>query len=104
MTPDSEMLFEVHPFGFPGSHHRRLLATTVNQASHLSGRLDDVLLALTAPKEIRVSRHDAEVFLFYRPGIRYWVVAVAKRLDTEGFLVTAYQTDIVKEGEKVWPK
>ena len=29
---------------------------------------------------------------------------LGQRIDGEGFLITAYQTDAIKEGEKVWPK
>jgi len=29
---------------------------------------------------------------------------VAKRLDSEGFLITAYPTDAIKEGEWIWSK
>jgi hypothetical protein len=29
--------------------------------------------------------------------------AVAKRLNGEGFLITAYVTDTIKEGEHLWP-
>jgi len=65
----------------------------------------DVKETLENPEQIRVSRSDPKVFLFYRiqrPG--RWICAVAKRLDGEGFLVTAYPTDAIKEGEYIWPK
>ena len=61
--------------------------------------------ALHEPDEIRRSRADPAVFLFYRlerPG--RWVCAVAKRLNAFGFLITAYLTDAIKEGERVWSK
>ena len=35
---------------------------------------------------------------------RRWVVAVARRLNGDGFLITAYQTDAIKEGETLWHK
>ena len=37
-----------------------------------------------------------------RPG--RWICAVAKRLDGEGFLITTYPTEAIKEGEQVWSK
>ncbi|MEO0080866.1 MAG: hypothetical protein ABIL25_01070 [candidate division WOR-3 bacterium] len=43
--------------------------------------------------------------LFYRverPG--RWTCAVVKRPGSEGFLITAYPTDAVKEGEQIWVK
>ncbi|WP_199311681.1 hypothetical protein [Anabaena subtropica] len=61
--------------------------------------------ALAAPDEIRRSSRDAEVLLFYRERKeKRWVVAVARRLNGDGFLITAYQTDAIKEGETVWLK
>ncbi|MDJ1171875.1 hypothetical protein PMG71_20815 [Roseofilum sp. BLCC_M154] len=60
---------------------------------------------ISTPDEVRRSSRDAEVLLFYRvrPEER-WVVAVARRLNGDGFLITAYQTDAIKEGETVWLK
>ena len=71
----------------------------------MAGLERDVKEILENPEQIRVSRSDPKVFLFYgiqRPG--RWICAVAKRLDGEGFLVTAYPTDAIKEGEHIWPK
>jgi hypothetical protein len=45
------------------------------------------------------------VLLFYRPeGPKRWTCAVVKRTFDEAFLVTAYPTDAVKEGIRIWPK
>ncbi|MBD1824265.1 hypothetical protein H6F51_17470 [Cyanobacteria bacterium FACHB-DQ100] len=64
-----------------------------------------VQAALAVPDEIRRSSRDAEVLLFYRSHrTERWVVAVARRLNGDGFLITAYQTDAIKEGETVWLK
>jgi len=60
---------------------------------------------LQTPEEIRQSRNDPAVFLFYRavlPG--RWFCAVAKRLNSDGFLITTYPTDAIKEGERVWSR
>ena len=60
---------------------------------------------LSAPHEVRRSRTDSSVLLFYRPiAPGRWMCAVAKQLDGDGFLVTAYPTDTVKEGERVWTR
>lgn len=69
----------------------------------LLGREQAIEETLSAPDEVRRSRSDPDVVLFYRavtPG--RWMCAVAKQLDGEGFLVTAYPTDTVKEGERIW--
>ena len=66
---------------------------------------DNVKAALDDPDEIRQSQKDPAVFLFYKAtGTRRWVCAVTKRLGADGFLITAYPTDSIKEGEQVWPK
>jgi hypothetical protein len=65
----------------------------------------DVKEVVQYPSEIRQSRSDAGVYLFYKPErIGRWVCAVAKQLNGNGFLITAYPTDAIKEGELIWPK
>jgi hypothetical protein len=71
----------------------------------MAGRVLDVRDALERPDEVRQSRIDSSVFLFYKSEpARRWVCAVTKRTENDGFLVTAYPTDAIKEGVKVWPK
>ena len=71
----------------------------------MAGREDDVQETLKNPDEIRVSKSDPNVYLFYRPErTGRWVCAVAKRLDGDGFLITTYLTDAMKEGRRIWPK
>ena len=71
----------------------------------MAGRLQHVRAALETPDEVRQSRTDSAVFLFYRAEqARRWVCAVARRKDNDGFLITAYPTDAIKEGMQVWPK
>lgn len=65
----------------------------------------EIQQALTAPDEIRRSSHDPNVLLFYLIlKQKRWVVAVVRRLNGDGFLITAYQTDAIKEGETRWRK
>jgi hypothetical protein len=105
-APD-ELLFEaLTPLGF---HVRvtRAYWEVIITVKHpvMAGREDDVKSTLQNPSEIRQSKSDLAVYLFYQPErIGRWVCAVAKRLDGDGFLITAYPTDAIKEGELVWPK
>lgn len=63
----------------------------------------EVIQALTNPEEIRQSRRDTNIVLFYLTlKEKRWVVAVARRLNGDGFLITAYQTDAIKEGDLIW--
>jgi hypothetical protein len=61
--------------------------------------------ALNSPDEIRSSSRDPNLLLFYLVlKEKRWVVAVARKLNGDGFLITAYQTDAIKEGETLWHK
>ena len=105
--PKSDILFEVEtPLGF--SVHTTVdywqIITTIKHPA-LRGREKDVQTALSNPDEVRLSKSDGQVYLFYRSdGVTRWVCAVAKRLNVEGFLITAYRTSNVKEGTRIWPK
>lgn len=64
---------------------------------------------LRVPDEIRRSNSaPATTWLYYRwyygtsRGDK-WVCVVVKRLHGEAFLVSAYVTDRIKEGEMIWP-
>lgn len=103
----SDTLFEAStPLGFRVRVSRscwQLIVTTKHPV--MAGRESDVRQTLENPDEIRISRRDSAVYLFYRSenGPR-WVCAVAKHLETDGFLITTYPTDAIKEGTRVWPK
>lgn len=71
----------------------------------MQGREGDAQDALRDPDEIRRSRTDPKVHLFYRlehPG--RWTCVVVRQLNDEGSLITTYSTDAIKEGEKIWSK
>lgn len=58
---------------------------------------------LVSPDQVRRSSRDSGVLSFYLArNEKRWVVAVARRLNGNGFLITAYQTDAIKEGEIIW--
>ena len=106
-SPPDGTLFEAHtPLGFCVRVTRaywELIVTVKHPA--MAGHENDVKDALQHPSEIRKSRSDMNVYLFHKPErIGRWICAVAKRLNGEGFLITAYPTDAVKEGALVWPR
>ena len=104
--PDTDVLFEVGtPLGFSVrvTRARWELITTIKHPV-MAGRESSVRLALESPDEVRQSRIDPEVLLFYKAEeARRWVCAVAKQARDQAFLVTAYPTDAIKEGIRVWP-
>jgi len=71
----------------------------------MAGRESSVKRTLENPDEVRQSRTDPEVLLFYKTeAARRWVCAVTRRANADAFLVTAYPTDAIKEGMRIWPK
>jgi hypothetical protein len=104
-TPES--LFEADtPLGFRVRVDRTRWELIVNEKHPaMKGRESDVQSALQSPDEVRQSKTDSFVLLFYKAeALKRWVCAVTRRSDGEGFLITAYPTDAIKEGIKIWPK
>ena len=66
-------------------------------------KINDILQILSNPAEIRRSKRDRDVYLYYGKNDLF-ICAVCKHLDGEGFLITAYLTDKIKIGEVVWKK
>jgi hypothetical protein len=102
-----DYLFEVPtPIGFRVRVSRSYWELIVTVKHPVMARRElEVKDALQGPDEVRQSRHDPTVYLFYKQtGDRRWVCAVTKRLNGEGFLVTTYPTGAIKEGVQVWHK
>ncbi len=71
----------------------------------MAGREEDVKKLLEQPDEIRQSKSDQNVYLFYRAEHeKRWICAVSRQTGEESFLITAYPTDAIKEGVSVWHK
>lgn len=107
MPGESDILFEAcTPLGFTVRVTRdywRTITTIKHPAMH--GCEAEVQATLETPEEIRRSKSDANVYLFYRSRHnRRWVCAVSKQEGRTGFLITAYITDAIKEGKRIWPK
>ena len=104
---EPEVLFEARtPLGFSVRVTRarwELIATIKHPV--MAGRESSVKAALENPDEVRQSRSDSQVLLFYKAeGARRWVCAVTRSAHDQAFLVTAYPTDAIKEGMRIWPK
>ena len=102
-----DVLFEAQtPIGFAVRVTRNRWFVIVS-AKHpvMAGMEVSVRDALERPDEVRQSRIDPQVLLFYKAeATKRWTCAVAKRLAEGGFLITAYPTDAIKEGVRIWPK
>jgi hypothetical protein len=101
-----ENLFEIRtPLGFRVHLTRtrwQLIVTTKHPV--MIGREEFVRITLLSPDEVRQSRSDPAVFLFYRSERpRRWTCTVVKRVgEDQAFVITAYPTDAIKEGETIW--
>jgi hypothetical protein len=105
--PD-DLIFDVQtPLGFRVRLSKQYWSFIISiKHPAMAGREDEVRSALAEPDEIRRSRLDSDVYLFYSSiAARRWVCAVAKHHSEEdGFLITAYPTDAINEGDRIWPK
>lgn len=107
MDAASDLLFEVEtPLGFRVRVDKARWELIIREKHPaMKGRESDVKSALETPDEVRQSKSDPSVLLFYKvEGLKRWVCAVTKRSNEDGFLITAYPTDAIKEGTKIWPK
>lgn len=107
MSDEKEILFEVMtPLGFRVRDTKDYwdLIVTVKHPI-MTGREDDVRKTLEEPDEIRQSKSDEMVYLFYKAEREQrWICAVSKQTGDNGFLITTYPTDAIKEGVQVWQK
>lgn len=107
MADKKDLFFEVMtPLGFRVrvTHAYWELIVTIKHPA-MAGREEDVKKALEQPDEIRQSKSDLNVYLFYKAEReKRWICAVSRQTGEEGFLITAYPTDAIKEGVSVWHK
>lgn len=69
----------------------------------MKNKEDVVENILRDPQEIRKSRIDKKVFLYYKTIGRLYCV-VAKHENESGYIITAYPVNKLKEGDVVWRK
>jgi hypothetical protein len=107
MADEKELLFEVMtPLGFRVRVTRAYWELIVSiKHPAMAGREEDVKEALERPDEIRQSKSDENVYLFYKSEReKRWICAVSRHTAGEGFLITTYPTDAIKEGVPLWHK
>ncbi|MFH0712937.1 MAG: DUF4258 domain-containing protein [Candidatus Micrarchaeota archaeon] len=70
----------------------------------VNGKEDLAKETLINADEIRVSKTDSTVFLYYKQFNDLFMAVVSKHLNGTGFIITVYLTDRIKEGNLVWKK
>jgi len=76
--------------------------------AEMRGMRDEIIRALQDPAEVRASRSDTALRLFYEFYSRTlvgnkWLCVVVKYLVDDAFVSTAYLADKLKTGELLWP-
>ena len=102
----ADLIFDVRtPLGFSVRCTRSYWEFIITEKHpSLAGHEEDLRKVLDDPDEVRRSRRDPGVYLFYRGSHPRWLCAVARREDGTGYLITAYPTDAVKAGERIWTR
>ncbi|OHB69731.1 MAG: hypothetical protein A2W23_02190 [Planctomycetes bacterium RBG_16_43_13] len=70
----------------------------------MRGSEDNVQKTLSYPDEIRRSRQDKNVLLFYKRYGSIFICVVIRWHNNRGFIITTYKTTKIKEGESIWQK
>lgn len=70
----------------------------------MAGKEKEVKVTLEKPNEVRRSKIDSEVHLYYRKHKKNYICVVAKHEGARGFVITTYVTAKIKEGEQIWKK
>ncbi len=106
MPPEqsSALLFEVH------SVLGRRIRTTheywqkIIRDKHpaMQDKIDQVQKTLINPLEVRRSKSDFSVYLYYRRYGKRFICVVTRHENSEGFVITTYISDNMKEGEVIW--
>lgn len=101
-----DFIFDVQtPLGFKVRCTKGYWENTIlRKHTVLSKKLNEIIETLQNPSFIRQSKKDETVYLFYTGSSPRWMCAVIKDRKDYGFLITAYPTDAVKEGEEIWKK
>ena len=78
------------------------------ERTEMRGMREEIIRTLQAPAEVRVSRSDLTVRLFYEFYSQTtiggkWLCVVVKYVVDDAFVITAYLTDRLKTGERLWP-
>jgi hypothetical protein len=101
----NEFLFDLTtPLGFRVHTTLEYWNKLIIKHPEIEDKLQEVINTLENPAEIRKSKRDKLILLFYSVSGRYLLCVVSKRIKDDAFLVTAYITNKVKEGEVLWRK
>ena len=64
----------------------------------------EVKETLINPDEIRLNKKDASVYIYYKHYKKLSLSVVVKNKNGEGFIITSYYTDRIKEGKQIYKR
>ena len=98
----SEIYFEVTSKLDKRVYVTRTRWSLIIKTKHLEieGKEEEVKETLKEPDEIRQSVSDDSVYLYYKNYGKLMVSVVVKHKNGDGFIITAYFTDRIKEGKQ----
>ena len=70
----------------------------------MTGKEEVVKEVLKNPQKICQSSMDKTAYLYYGKMERLYCVVAKHTISKEGFLITAYPADKIKEGETIWTR
>jgi len=70
----------------------------------IEGKEKEVKETLAEPDEIRQSKSNDSVYIYYKNYGKLLLSVVVKHKDGEGFIITAYYTDRIKEGKQIYKR
>jgi hypothetical protein len=70
----------------------------------MAGQEEEVQDTLSKANQVRRSKSAPDVYLYYKKTGKRYQCVVVKHLNGDGFVITAYVTDNIKEGEMIWTR
>jgi len=77
---------------------------TVIKHPSIRGKEKEVRNVLKSPDIIKISNSDKKVFLYYKKYFKNYLCVVVKHENGNGFIITVYLTNKIKEGRQIWKK
>ncbi len=70
----------------------------------IKGKEKEVQEALQNPDFIHQNETDKKIYLFYKQRDKNYLCVIARHLNGNGFIITVYITNKMKEGKQIWQK
>lgn len=77
---------------------------TIIKHPSIKGKEKEVQKTLKSPDIIRVSNSDKDIFLYYRKYCKNYLCVIVRHENGNGFIITVYITNKIKEGKQIWKK